>query len=110
MDIGEAMGLLSALLWVRDLNLVNMDFEIDSKVATDSIYSSSDGVSDFIAIINDCRHFLDTDLSNSDVKFIRRQANGVSHSIAKDAPWHASFQLYLNMPSCISTLFNKEKL
>ena len=51
-----------------------MDFETDSKVVVDSIYKG-DGVSDFMAIIHDCRHLLMTDLANSDVKFIRRQAN-----------------------------------
>jgi ribonuclease HI len=30
-DIGEALGLLSALNWVHDLRLENVDFELDSK-------------------------------------------------------------------------------
>jgi len=60
--MGEAMGLLSAYLWVRDLYLVNMDFETNYEVVAYSIYGGSDGVSDFIAIINDCRHLLATDL------------------------------------------------
>ena len=60
--------------------MVHMDFETDSKVVADSIYGN-EGVSDFMTIINDCRHLLSTDLVNSDVKFIRRQANGVAHSL-----------------------------
>jgi len=79
-DMGEAMGLLAALQWVKVLNMVHMDFETDSKVVADSIYGN-EGVSDFMTIINDCRHLLSTDLVNSDVKFIRRQANGVAHSL-----------------------------
>jgi hypothetical protein len=30
-DIGEVLGLLSALNWVHDLRLENVDFELDSK-------------------------------------------------------------------------------
>ena len=103
--MGEAIGLLHAMRWVKDLNLVYMDFETDSKIVTDSIYKR-DGVSDFMAIIHDCRHLLMTDLANSDVKFIRRQNNNFAHSLAKEALHHASFQLHLNIPHCIHILIN----
>lgn len=63
-----------------------------------------------MAIINDCRHLLETDLTNSDVKFIRRQANGVAHSLNKEAPYNTSFHIYRNIPHCISTLINNGKL
>jgi hypothetical protein len=109
-DLGEALGLLSAMLWARELNLVNMDFETDSKVVADSIYNNTDGVSDFIAIIKDCKYILMTDLANSDVKFIRRQANGVAHSLAKAAPSHANLHINHNIPFCIDSLINNEKL
>jgi len=62
-----------------------------------SIYGK-DGVSDFMAIINDCRHLLSTDLVNSDMSFIRRQVNGVAHSLAKEALFHASLQIHRNIP------------
>jgi len=65
---------------------------IDSKVVADSIYKGDD-VSDFMAIIPDCRHLLLNDISNSDVKFIRRQANCVSHSLAREALNHVSFHV-----------------
>jgi len=79
-DLGEAMGLLTAMQWVKDLHLLNMDFELDSKTVVDSVYGGRNGVSNYMAIINDCRHMLATDIANSDLKFIRRQANGVAHS------------------------------
>ena len=103
------MGLLAALQWVKELNTVHMDFLTDSKVAADSIYGK-EGISDFMAIINDCRHLLYTDLVNSDVKFIRRQVNGVAHSLVKEALHHTSLHIHLNIPHCISTLINNEKL
>jgi hypothetical protein len=70
--------------WVKELNMVHMDFETDSKIVADNIYGK-DGVSDFMATINDCRHLLSTDLVNSDVSFIRRQANDDAHSLVKEA-------------------------
>ncbi|XP_024630813.1 uncharacterized protein [Medicago truncatula] len=108
-EMGEAIGLLQAMQWAKELNMVSMDFETDSKIVADSVYKGN-GVSDFMAIIQDCRHLLMTDLVNSDVSFIRRQANGVAHSLAREALSHASFHLHLNIPHCITTLINNERL
>jgi ribonuclease HI len=38
--IGEALGLLSALNWVHELNLGPVDFELDSKVVVDNFHSN----------------------------------------------------------------------
>jgi hypothetical protein len=70
-DLGEAMRLLTTMQWIIDLQLLNMDFEMDSKTVVDSVYGGSNGVSNYMAIINDCRHMLAIDLKNSDLKFIR---------------------------------------
>jgi len=83
-DLGEAMGLLTAMQWAKDLHLLNMD----SKTVVDSVYGGSNGV--------------------SNLKFIRRQAKGAAHSLAKEAPSNPSFHIYSNIPSCISDiLFNE---
>jgi len=42
-----------SMKWLRDLRLVDMNFEVDSKVVEDNIYGKKDSVSDFGAIIND---------------------------------------------------------
>jgi len=98
-DTGEALGLLKAMEWVKDLQLLNMDFEVDFKMVVDNIYEKQFGVSEFSVIISKCVHLLDTYLTNSDVKFIRRQANGVAHSLAKAALPETSFRIYSNIPS-----------
>jgi len=85
-----------------------MYFETDLKVVTNSIYKG-DGISDFMAIIHDCKHLLMTDLANSNMKFIRRQVNSVVHNLAREALHNASFQFH-NIPHCIHTLINNEKL
>jgi hypothetical protein len=107
-DLGEALGLLSAMYWVRDLQLGIVDFELDSKTVVDSLYGSKSGVSNFSALINDCRRLLASDLVTSDVRFIQRQANEVAHSFARVALRHASFHIHTRIPSCISTIIMNE--
>jgi len=100
--------MLSALQWARDLQLVNMNFETDSKTVVDNIYGKMQSVSDYSAIINGCRRLIACDLPNFDVKFIKREANKVDHSLARDAPCYASFRIFIRIPSCISDLIMNE--
>ena len=107
-DLGEALGLLSAMYWVRDLQPGIVDFELDSKIVVDSLYGSKSGVSNFSVVINDCRRMLASDLVTSDVRFIRRQANEVAHSFVRVALRHASFYIHIRIPSYISTIIMNE--
>jgi len=45
--VGEALGLLSALEWVQELNLGPIDFELDVKKVVDSFLSSRHDVTEF---------------------------------------------------------------
>jgi len=103
-DIGEAIELLKAMEWVRDLHLWNMDFEVDSKTVVDNIYGKQTDVSDLSVIITHCVNLLCTDLMNSHVKFIKRQANEVAHSLAKAALSDTSFRIYSHIPTCIESI------
>ncbi|KAK2375736.1 hypothetical protein QL285_076606 [Trifolium repens] len=107
-ELGEALGLLSALQWVNDLHLHNMDFEMDSKRVVDCLYSDIVNVSELGAIINDCRHILATDFVNSHVKFIWRQVNEVAHFVARVAPLLASFHIFSDIPTCIQIIIVNE--
>jgi hypothetical protein len=42
-----------------------------------------------------------TNFVNSDVKFIRRQANEVAHKLARVALSLASFHIFSDIPTCI---------
>ena len=68
-DLGEALGLLSAMYWVRDLQLILWTLSLILKLS-DSLYGSKSGVSNFSAVINDFRRLLTSDLVTSDVRFI----------------------------------------
>jgi len=106
-DLREALGLLSSMYWVRDLQLGIVDIELDSKTVVDSLYGSKSGVSNFSALINDCRRLLASGLVTS-VRFIRRQTNEAAHSFTRVVLRHASFHIHIRIPSCISTIIINE--
>jgi hypothetical protein len=81
-----------------------VNFYIDSKTVMDSLYDSKSDVSNYSAVINDCRHVLAYDLVTSNVRFIRRQAKEVVHGLARMALCHISFHIPIRIPSCISTI------
>jgi hypothetical protein len=91
--VGEALGFLSALRWVHDLNLGPIDFELDSKIVVDSFFSSNSDSTEFGDIIKNCRTLFTDLYINSSVEFIRRQTNEVVHSLAKEATSLASFHV-----------------
>ncbi|CAJ2632963.1 unnamed protein product [Trifolium pratense] len=98
-EIGEAIGLLYALKWVEGMQLYDTDFEMDCKKIVDSLHSKRTYLSDLGAILMDCRNILASNLVNSDVKFIRRQANEVAHRLAGAATSLASFHNFITIPS-----------
>lgn len=53
----EAFGLMAAANWVRDLQLQNVDFELDSKIVVDRYNYPKEDASNFGAIILDLSFF-----------------------------------------------------
>jgi len=53
--IGEVLGLSYAIQWVHELQLTNVDFEMDVKRVVDYYNKGSNDISEFSAIIDDCR-------------------------------------------------------
>ncbi|KEH37989.1 hypothetical protein MTR_2g055490 [Medicago truncatula] len=76
-DVGETLGLHSALQWFDDMHFDNVDFETDSKLT---------------------------------VEFVRRQANGIAHALARDTLLLTSPAVYYDIPDCIETLIINEML
>ena len=74
----------------------------------DSLYGSKSDVSNYSALINDCRRMLAYDLVTSDVRFIKRQANKIVHSLTRIASCHTSFCIHIRISSCISTIIINE--
>lgn len=83
-DIGESLGLFHAMKQVRDLELNNVVFELDSKhPVVDIVNRNNLDASNFDAIIRDCRHTFSSHFRNSHVEFIKRQNNEVVHNVAR---------------------------
>jgi ribonuclease HI len=105
--IGEALGLLSALKWVHELNLGPVDFELDSKVVVEKFHSNKIDDTELGGIMSHCKRLFSTYYNNSSVEFVRRQANEVAHRLAKVASCKASPQIMVEIPYCIEhTLIN----
>jgi ribonuclease HI len=78
----------------------NIIFESDSKVVVDAIKAISPGRSELCSIIYEIKTLLQNNL-NFEVKFTKRQANMVAHTLARAAIFWSS-RIYLNsIPPCI---------
>ena len=106
--IREALGLLSALEWVRELQLGHVDFEMDAKKVVDTLMSSKYDVSEFDTIIQNCKSLFRHYDENSNVEFVRRLANEIVHELAKTVILSASFQVWVAITDCIEHILSNE--
>ncbi|PNX97123.1 cytochrome p450 [Trifolium pratense] len=74
------LGLLSAMKWVKDLQLNSAVFELDSKRVVDNFNNNRINESVFGDIIKDCLQVFYSYFKNSHVEVIRRQTNEVAHN------------------------------
>ncbi|XP_024634710.1 uncharacterized protein [Medicago truncatula] len=109
-DVGEALGLHSALQWMSDMQFDNVDFETDSKLTVDAFLATRNDLSEFGSIMTSCRSLFRNLFSNSRVEFVRRQANAVAHALAREATSLASPAVYYDIPNCIESLMINEML
>jgi ribonuclease HI len=104
---GEAIALLDALLQLEQRGTSHVIVETDSKSLVDAIQHIRDGVSEFSFIVRNINNVL---LANPNfvVRFVKRQANLVAHTLARAAcswPRRCSFE---SVPLCITTILSNE--
>jgi ribonuclease HI len=106
---GEALALLEAMTIMEHVRVTKVIFETDSKCAVDAIYNLHSGTSEFSVIICNIKHIL---MSNPNfvVKFIKRQANMVAHTLARAAISWSSRYSFETVPLCIATYLNNEMI
>jgi ribonuclease HI len=97
---GEAMALKEAMCEVKQIGFSHVMFESDSKSVVDAITSSHFGSSEFSAIISHVKSLLLL-CPNFEVKFVKRQANMVAHSLARAAYSMPSRCIFESIPRCI---------
>jgi ribonuclease HI len=88
--LGEALGLLHALRWLRDLRKDNIDFVSDSKIVIEAFHRQRPDVTEFGQVMSVIRSLFTLSFTNSRVEFSRRQANEVAHALVRVAPFSAS--------------------
>jgi len=82
-------------------------FESDSATIVQAPSSPGHGDSEFYAIIYSIIYQLSLH-SNFEVKFVRRQANMVAHTLARAVCYWASHRIFYSYPSCIEHLLIKD--
>ncbi|GAU46743.1 hypothetical protein TSUD_286030 [Trifolium subterraneum] len=87
---GEAWALLLAMEEARHRGLNRVQFESDSKILIEAIHMKRRGNSEFLSIVHDILSLMSSFI-NFEVKFVRRQANLVAHTLARAANSWASF-------------------
>ncbi|GAU29262.1 hypothetical protein TSUD_392120 [Trifolium subterraneum] len=104
---GEAWALLLAMEEARYRGLDRVQLESDSKVLIEAIHMKRRGNSEFLSIVHDILSLMSSFI-NFEVKFVRRQANLVAHTLARAANSWASFHRFENIPFCIERLVFNE--
>ena len=97
---GEAVALLDAIHFADVNRWDRVVFESDSASLVHNLSSPVHGDSEFCAIVSSIIYQLSLH-SNFEVKFVRRQANMVAHSLARAACSWASHRIFDSYPSCI---------
>jgi ribonuclease HI len=104
---GEAMALIEAMEEVIHRGLSFVIFESDSKLVVDAISSRQVGVSDFSILISHIQSLLS--LNNYfEVKYVKRQANKVAHSLARAAFSMSRRRVFDSVPPCIDSMLINE--
>ncbi|GAU48309.1 hypothetical protein TSUD_324900 [Trifolium subterraneum] len=104
---GEAWALLLAMEEARHRGLDRVQFESDSKVLIEAIHMKRRGNSKFLSIVHYILSIMSSFL-NVEVKFVRRQANSVAHTLARAANSWSSFHRFEIIPVCIEHLIVNE--
>lgn len=79
----EAMGLWSALNWLKDLGFESIIIEMDCLSVVNAVTKATLNNSDFGTIMSHC-NFILSHYPNFRISYIRRQPNLVAHSLVLD--------------------------
>lgn len=103
----EVWALSQALIWMTNMELQNVTFEVDCKAVMDGFNSNQQGIPKFYFLISSCNILL-YNYPNSRVSLVQRQAYQVAHSLARASWLHASNQVFKRIPNCILGLVLNE--
>ncbi|CAN1134171.1 Putative ribonuclease H protein At1g65750 [Linum perenne] len=99
----EALALLEAVRWVRQLGLGPTIFEVDSQVVAQAIHAATDDTTELGMIIRAIRNHL---LTTWRVNFIKRNGNSVAHVLARQSKHLASTTIGYASPTWLIDALN----
>ncbi|KAL8474504.1 hypothetical protein ACS0TY_031094 [Phlomoides rotata] len=99
-DIGEAMGFMEALSWVKNLGLQNFVVEGDVKTVVKAINLKTEGVSTFYDVISVCNKLISV-IVNCSVSFAKCEANIMAHTFAQVSRVHESPSYWFDPPNFV---------
>ncbi|GAU40243.1 hypothetical protein TSUD_219530 [Trifolium subterraneum] len=105
---GEAMAIKEVMCESIQRGFTQVIFESDSKLVVDAILTKNVGVSELYSTIS-CIQSMLLSHPNFEVKFVKRQANRVAHTLARAAYSKYSRYIYDSIPPCICNILNNEK-
>uniref|UniRef100_A0A803PF51 RNase H type-1 domain-containing protein n=1 Tax=Cannabis sativa TaxID=3483 RepID=A0A803PF51_CANSA len=82
--VAEAIGIREVLSWLKENRWPQVYIETDSLCVVQAIHSSTDMISLFGSVIQDCKTML-ASLNNVVISFVKRSVNVVAHSFARAA-------------------------
>nr|KYP52189.1 hypothetical protein KK1_025927 [Cajanus cajan] len=103
----EVIACIEAMSWLTNSSYENVLIELDCKTVVDDLHGSNQLLSEYGLLIQKGRSILASH-KNLSVRFIRRQANHVAHSLARAARSYASPHTFDFIPPCITSLIMKE--
>jgi ribonuclease HI len=106
---GESIALLEAMKFMELKGYSHVVFETDSKNVVDAIHHFRSGSSDFSLLVSNICHILSCN-QNFMVKFAKRLANMVAHTLARAAISWSRRCTFETLPLCITHLVNNEMI
>ncbi|CAJ2642321.1 unnamed protein product [Trifolium pratense] len=106
---GESIALLEALKSLSQRGISHVIFETDSKSVVDATQHLHGGSSEFSFLICQINNLLSCN-PNFMVKFIKRQANNVAHTLARAALSWSRRCTFETLPLCITPILNNEMI
>ncbi|XP_073025183.1 uncharacterized protein [Primulina eburnea] len=103
----EAMAFKEALSWIEGMDVQEVIVESDSKIVVEAISTEKEDISEFGAIISECRKVI-RQRPSFRVSFARRQANKVAHNLARASCFYARPSIWITPPDFILDVLNED--
>lgn len=104
---GETMALLIGLRWLANMGLDHAIFETDCKGLVDRLHSTMVDHTELGDLIFSCKYLLRLN-PHFKVQFVKRQANGVAHALARVSATRACSHVFSYLPDCILSIIINE--